>query len=447
MKRPRLAWLCAALLSVILPLSVSVLHPCSTVAQAARTVGTDGRDGQDGQAGRQGRNGPDRTVRATQNAQTIEMRGEDGDDGYWGSDATHPVCRNHRRPSHDVQAADGGDGGDGGRGGSGGHGGNLTVYYEDLDRVRNLYVRADGGRGGRGGSGGRGTDGCNCNEDTWEAEICSDGNCRTEHYRCTDGKDGRNGRFGSNGADGGVGQARLIGQRASLPGDRPRVESAIATLPTTPIDLSLNLWETRTGAKALFADGSVISDRYEIYQGRIERQFQLLWASDLAQDRVAGDLVLTVNDRGDLDIDLPEDLWFDAERTDSGTLTTYRVRSALLRSEALQLAFGRPSGSGEQFELSILDRAGLSDVIETRFHLRYRVEEGERRPRYRTRYEADIPSELIQQNHNRFTVKLADLPIDREYLQTGSSVRVELVVTRTYAGNSAEQTLSWNGQL
>ncbi|MEO1742270.1 MAG: collagen-like protein, partial [Cyanobacteria bacterium J06629_9] len=123
------------------------------------------------------------------------------------------------------------------------------------------------------------------------------------------------------------------------------------------------------------------------------------------------------------------------------------VRSALLRSEALQLAFGRPSGSGEQFELSILDRAGLSDVIETRFHLRYRVEEGERRPRYRTRYEADIPSELIQQNHNRFTVKLADLPIDREYLQTGSSVRVELVVTRTYAGNSAEQTLSWNGQL
>ncbi|MEO0541243.1 MAG: collagen-like protein [Cyanobacteria bacterium P01_A01_bin.105] len=448
MNFPRLhLWLCAMLLSATLPLSAAILHPCSTIAQASRTVGRDGRDGDRGQDGRDGRNGRDTTVRATGEPLTLEMAGEDGDEGRRGSDASQPNCDTHNRPRENVEAADGGDGGDGGRGGHGGNGGNLTVYYQDLNHLRNLYVLAGQGRGGRGGEGGYATEGCNCSYDSWEEETCQDGSCQTERFSCEDGEDGQRGDYGQNGNDGQPGRVRLVGQLETVPGDRPSLNSAIAQLPTTPINLSVNRWESRTGANALFASGSVVDDRYELYAGRIERQFQLIWESDLAQSRVNASLGLALTANGQLSIGLPEDLWLDGERTDTETLTTFRVRSALRRSEALQMALGQPRGDGRDFQLSVIDRASLSDVVGTQFHLRYKVDEGERRPLYRTRYEAPVPSELIEQNHNRFNLRLGNLPIDQRYLQSGSQVRIELIVIRSYAGNSGEQVLSWNGQL
>lgn len=435
------------LLSAALPFS-AVIHPCSSVAIAARSFGTDGRDGRDGRSGEAGaNNGGNTLMQTTERPINVDLQGSDGGDGEPSGDGERPYCSNQGRPAYDLEAADGGNGGSGGRGGNGGNGGLLTVYYRDRAQLKNIFVNAAGGAGGRGAYGGRGTRGCRCRVRRWEIETCTDGNCQTQRYTCRDGRDGVDGRDGDRGEAGRVGAARLVNQAEPLTTDNPKLEQAIATLPTTPFLLSRNLWDKSAGAQALFASGSTIADQYEEYAGRVEQQFQLVWAAARPQREISSPLNIVLNQQGALEISPPADLWIDSDISQSEGLTTYRVQGAVLQSEATQLSLGRNSGQDQQLTLNVIDLAGVSDLVDTRFHLRYRTNEGDRRTRYITRYDAEIPSELVTQSYNRFTLALGKLPIDSEYLRRGTQGSIELTMTRSYAGNSVEQSLSWSGRL
>lgn len=441
------------LLSVVLPLSAAVVNPCEFAVQAShtRSTGSDGRDGRDGQPGRAGRAGRDQVIRASDVPASVDLRGGDGGDGADGERASRPRCdRYHNKPEHDLEAADGGDGGNGGAGGAGGAGGNLTVYYESLTQLRSIYVNAAGGEGGRGGRGAAGTRGCYCDEHHWSVVTCTDGNCTTENYSCTDGEDGDYGYNGAEGEAGALGRVRVIKQSEPLAADNPEFNQAIASFAGTPVALSRNLWEAQTGAATgIFAIGSIVDDTYERYSGRVEQQFQLVWAAARSQQSLppSSTLAVRINPQGTLEINPTEDLWIDAATTTEGALTTYRVNGAVLASEATQLSLGRHSGQGDQLNLNILDLAGTSGLIETRFFIRYKTNEDDRRPRYVTRYEAELPSNLIEQNFNRFSLAVGQLPISAQYLARGTEARVELVISRSYAGNTAEQTLDWTGRL
>ncbi|MEL6488435.1 MAG: element excision factor XisI family protein [Cyanobacteria bacterium J06621_3] len=328
------------------------------------------------------------------------------------------------------------------------YGGMLTVYYQDPTQLRNVSVDAAGGDGGRGGRGGRATWGCDCYKHEWSITECSeDGSCETEEYTCRDGSDGRHGSDGRDGASGSTGVARLVKQTEQLLPENAQERRAIATFPSTPIELSRNLWETRTGAQALFAAGSVISDTYQQYTGRAEQQFQLIWEAERPASVLSGNLNLAINEQGELQVNPVEDLWIDSTLSTEGDLTTYRVNGAVVASEATRLTLGRNSGRGEQFTLNVIDLAAASDLVETRFYLRYRTNDSNRRPVYVNRYEDEIPSNLITQEYNRFTIPIGQLPIRDRYLRDGTEVSMELVITRSYVGNSAEQTLDWTGQL
>lgn len=441
------------LLSVVLPLSAALVNPCEFALQASHTLttGTDGRDGRDGQPGRAGRDGREQVIWASDTPVSIDFQGGDGDDGGDGERVGQPRCDRHRNePAHDLDAADGGDGGNGGAGGAGGAGGNLIVYYESLTQLRNIYVNAAGGEGGRGGRGGAGTQGCDCDEHHWSVVTCTDGNCTSANCDCTDGEDGDDGYDGAEGNDGALGRVRVIKQSEPLQADNPEVSRAIASLTDTPVSLSRNLWEVRSGAATgIFASGSIVDDTYEQYSGRVEQQFQLVWAAGRSQQSLSSSRNLTVriNPQGTLEVNPTDDLWIDAATTTEGPLTTYRVNGAVLASEATQLSFGRHSGRGAQLSLNILDLAGTSDLIETRFFIRYKTNEDDRRPRYVTRYESELPSDLIEQDYNRFSLAVGQLPISAQYLTRGTEARVELVISRSYAGNTAEQTLDWTGRL
>lgn len=438
-------------LSSVLPLAVAVVNPCGSVAIAARTYGTNGSSGSSGRSGANGADGVNRTIEATEQLIEVDLNGTDGEDGTPGTPGQRGRCRNHNRPDTNVQAANGGDGGNGGSGGNGGDGGDITVYYTDLAHLRNLSINAAGGQGGRGGQGKDGGQGCNCNEYSWSETICTDGTCETKNFSCQDGKNGKDGIQGRQGSTGQKGQARIVNRSllagAQLEEDNPVVEADISQLATAPVDLSRNLWQSRAGAQSLFNGGSVIDDTYEEYVGRVERQFQAIWEADYPEALASGALNVSIDEAGEIQIATPETLWIEGDRIESDSLTAYRIQYALLASEAANLEVGRSDGRGEQFSLDIVDLAGKSDIVETQFYVKYKIKRDDRRGRYITQYEGDLPADLLVRSYNKFALNIGQLPINQDYLQPGTQARLEITIVRTLADNTAEKTLTWNGEL
>lgn len=416
--------------------------------------GNDARDGRDGADGRHGRSGENRTINLP-NASPIQLdlSGEAGEDGRNGEDAEWRRCgRQPRNTRYDLQAADGGDGGDGGHGGDGGDGGALTVYYADPADLRQIYVNAIAGRGGDGGWGGDGTRGCNCDDDSWRVERCEDGNCTDERYECEDGDDGDDGRSGQGGAAGEIGRLIAINQLDPLPAERPRTTAAISTLANQTVSLSRNLWQTQSGARNLLAPGSVIADDYQSYAGHIERQFALDWQAPQSVSSFQDNLTVSLLPSGEFGVQFPDDYWLIGSSTQQADLTTYRVDGMVPVSQVTQLAMGRVSGRSRTFEVSVIDRAQLSDELDTQFRIRYSTaretgREGGTRTRYTVQHEGPVSTDLITQDNNRFTLALGRLPIRSQLMSGGTQVKVELIATRSYGENSKDQTLTWTGRL
>ena len=424
-----------------------------------RDFGDDGRNGTDGRSGRSGRDGENRTIFANGTPVNLELSGESGEDGENGKYGEDADCE--RQPlnvTRDLRAADGGEGGDGGSGGNGGNGGSVTVYYTNPADLRQIFVRSQGSRGGRGGRGSRGGDGCECEDSRWEIPKCTgtpgtpEYSCKNEKYSCQDGKDGRDGRDGSDGRDGALGTLNLINRSEALPPDTPTTTLGMPELQNRTVSLSLNQWQTKSGATAVLAPGSIISDRYREFLARIEGSFQLVWnanrsISDFYDRRVS----LSLKEDKQIEVSLPEDVWFDGTTTQEKGVTRFVVSGAILESEATKLTRADFSGSGQNLTFSVVDLAGKSDLITTQFAIKYRTTRDSNRfdrfGEYITRYEGNIPGNLVTQNNNRFTLNLGKLPIDREFLKPGIGVQIELVAIRSFAGNYTEHKMDWRGEI
>ncbi|MBT9317165.1 hypothetical protein [Leptothoe spongobia] len=429
--------------------SIAAIDICGSTALASRQFGQDGRDGRDGRTGRDGRDGTSQTIWVTGDPVHLDLSGTDGEDGGYGEDGEWVRCRRQPRDERqDLQAADGGDGGDGGNGGRGGHGGNLTVHYTNPSELRQVLVTADGGRGGRGGRGGDGTDGCDCADERWTVEVCKDGTCQLKEYECDDGDDGADGRNGRDGDVGSLGQLVLINQVDPLPQESPRQSHSVASLANLTVNLSRNLWDTRSGAKTLLAPGSTIANTYQVYTGHIERQFALDWQAPQPSQSFTEAVDLELQPDGQVSIDFPESYWLLGETLEQETLTTYRVDGIVPVEEVTQLAVGRVDGRSRTFEFNVVDLAQRSDVLETRFEVRYSTsgDDGRRR-RYDLEFEGPVPENLVQQDHNRFTLALGRLPIRSQLLSGGTRAQVELTIIRSFGSNVAEQTLTWEGEI
>lgn len=447
--RLSLSALTASTLTLTSWVSIAAVDICGSAALAGHAFGQDGRDGRDGRTGRDGRNGASQTVWATGDPIRLDLSGTDGEDGGYGEDAEWVRCRRQPRGErHDLQAADGGDGGHGGNGGRGGDGGSLTVHYTNPSQLRQILVDAEGGRGGRGGRGGDGTDGCDCDDDHWTVEVCKDGTCRQEDYDCDDGHDGVDGRHGRDGESGTLGQLILINQVEPLPQAAPSQSQSVASLANQMVTLSRNLWDTRNGAKNLLAPGSAIANSYQVYTGHIERQFTLDWQAPQAAQTFTDAVDLELQADGQVRIDFPQAYWLLGETVQQDTLTTYRVEGIVPVAEVTQLAVGRVDGRSRTFAVNVVDLAQRSDVLETRFEVRYSTsgDDGRRR-RYDVEFDGPVPEALVQQDHNRFTLSLGRLPIRSQLLSGGTRAQVELKIIRSFGTNTAEQTLTWQGEI
>jgi hypothetical protein len=459
----RIAWLTLpmVMLGAVGAVPIPTLEGCSLWAWAAeiRSYGSDGSDGRDGRSGSSGEGGRSQTTTATGNPANFSLRGADGDDGERGEDGQRPYCGNQpRNVRYDLQAPDGGDGGDGGQGGNGGNGGNLMVYYRDRIALSQLLVDAQGGRGGRGGQGGLGLPGCRCDIRDWDIETCTgtpgqaDYVCRRERYVCRDGRYGANGTTGPDGATGQPGQLWLINQVEPLVADNPTQTLSLQEFGRQPVPLSRNLWEARTGANALLAPGSRVNDTYQEYVGRVEGQVSLDWQAEKPASLFADvPLTATIDETGQLTARFTDELWVDYTSHRTADQMTLTVNNVVRASDATRLAWGGTEGIGRNLTAVVLDLAGETAYLDTQFRLTLETTSGDprddRRLRYVTRYDEVIPADLVTVDNNRFTLALGRLPIDLGSVSRGTRARITLTAIRSLGENSAEQSISWQGQL
>lgn len=425
----------------------------------SRDFGRDGRSGSDGQSGRRGRDGQSQTIFASGSPVNLELSGEDGSEGFDGRYGEDADCsRQPRDVNHDLHAPDGGRGGNGGNGGDGGNGGSVTIYYTNPADLKQIFVRAAGGKAGRPGRGSQGGRGCNCRERNWEVQTCKgtpgspDYSCKARRYSCSDGTDGSDGKDGTYGKDGSLGRLTLIKRTQTLPPDEPSITFGLPELNNRVLKLSKNVFQSRNGATSLLAPGSVMADEYQEFVERLEQSVQFVWNAGRPITDFAGETA-TVSLLADKQVAVafPDDVWVEGKLSQQGDTTQYVASNVILRKEATQLKRADFSGSGSDLSFALIDEAGKSNLISTQFRIKYKTSESGDRFRerydYRTRYEGTIPAELITRTNNRFVLNVGKLPIEPQYLKSGLPVEIEVVATRSFAGNSAEQKIEWKGEI
>ena len=446
-----------SLAGLMLAIAFSALVPplpaWQALAAQVRTYGIDGRDGVNGRDGRDGRDGERQSIFIDGAPRQVNTIGALGRDGEEGGDADRPTCSAQPHDvRYDLQAPDGGDGGNGGDGGRGGQGGAVTLYYTDPTQLRQVFVNAAGGDAGRGGRGGRGSGGCRCDDRSWRVEVCQDGNCHEERYDCRDGDSGRYGRDGRDGATGSPGQVWLIDQAELLPPEQPTLTEPLSTWLSQPVTLSKHRWEARQGIGALLASGSVVANTYNQYLGQIEAQVQLRWQAPRAPTQFLGlSPTATLADSGDVQIQFPNRYWIEGRLERNSSTTTYTIDQIVRADRVTDLAWGNPSGSGRDWTLTVIDLGRESAAVTTRFELVYRTTDDDprnsRRARYQERFAGVLPSQVVTRDQNRFVLALGQLDIRDRDLRQGTFAQVELRIERSLGEHSAEQRLTWTGQL
>jgi len=425
----------------------------------ARNFGQQGEAGTDGADGAKGTNGRDRTIFADDKYIELDLSGRDGRDGRDGRNGLDAICTDEPNdyPNENITAPNGGRGGHAGSGGDGGDGGNLIVYYSDLASLKNIYINATGGRGGQPGYAGYGGQGCLCSLQSWSNTVCtgtpgfSNYQCSEKTFYCTDGQQGEDGQDGRAGRDGNLGSLRLLKRTTELPPDRPTANLSLSRLQNQITGLSLNVWQTKSGANLLLASGSQIQDNYQEFVTRLEKDFELIWQAPQPLTGVGDENITVTLDRNSfIRVVSPEDVWLQGSLSELDNKTQYTVTAVVRRSEATKLTRADFKGNKSDLQFALIDRANKSEILDTQFEIEYRSGRSgyffeESKNTYRTRYKGAIPSDLVTRNRNRFVLNLGQLPIKERFLRTGVPVDLKLTITRSLGENSAQQVIQWKG--
>ena len=257
---------------------------------------------------------------------------------------------------------------------------------------------------------------------------------------------------GSAGQKGERGRLRLINQPQPLPPEQPTVTLSLADLDDRTLDLSKHLWETRPGATARLAPGSTVADEYLNFVSRLEETVRLQWqASPNPVQSQVDQVLVSLNQQGEVELDFGSEVWVDytSQRQDGGL--EIAIAALVPVDDVTDMALGRVVTDDNGLNLQVIDRAGHADTLETTFHIHYRSAPAgalhEPRPRWQTRYEGEVPAELVTRDHNRFVIDLSQLPIEAQYQRSGTPVNIEITATRSLGDRAKTQTLRWQDQL
>lgn len=432
-------------------LALSALLLVSVIDAKAYSFGYNGSSGSDGRSGDSGQSGQDVEITADGTQRFFDLSGRDGspgNSGSYGQDAWS--CSQPYGIDSDVYGADGGRGGDGGYGGSGGNGGSITVYYNDVNLLRSISARATGGRGSFGGNGASGGSACRCTYPTWNVQKCEnhtnpDGTvnhvCHYETHYCRDGMNGRFGGQGRNGSTGRSGEAVLIPQLEPL---IPNIRSHSVTLANieTPVTLAVNQWETRSGALALFGNGTDLANNYMIFTGRKFYQASLKWAAGRNINEFSNNQVTLSVDGPNVVFEADSDIWVQSQKSMVGNTSVFTIQKIIKASEATNFSVS-VRGSGNSTELVIHDASGVSEIVNSSVTLKLEADT----MFDRNLFEGVVPANLLAIGENGLVIKVGSMGIKDKYLQKGKGLKAALSVGRSLGGRSANWDNKWEGKI
>ncbi|QDK37901.1 hypothetical protein [Bdellovibrio sp. NC01] len=377
----------------------------------ATTFGTPGASAQIGNNGRNGSNGQNISVFAQtlNHATAFDLDGADGNNGYDGQDGEDAKNCSMRQGTEDLQGASASNGGEGGNGGRGGNGGNATVYYSDIEQLKNIKISAVAGKGGKAGLGGRaGERGCRCTTGTWSVKTCHGSTCRNEQHYCRDGEEGRDGLNGSRGQNGSYGQLLVVKSDTALPKEYSSAAISISTLSATEpssAELTENLFVSRSGATKLLAAGSQVADKYLEFTKNIQESVRIIWANDKDPKKYSG-RVLAILHNGEVQFDFDSSDIFVGEKSVDDGGTVFRITNAFKSSDFANISLSKV-GAGKATQIIATAPTPRPELVHDFYHVQ--ITEVRWLLKDRLVYDGEIPASLIQRGSVKTVIRLGQL--------------------------------------
>lgn len=416
----------------------AVLLVGAVPALAYWSFGSKGSDGRDGSNGPNGISGRDITVRANGSFQSYDLSGTDAGNGSNGSNGSDAYgCASAFQPAYNLVGADGGRGGDAGDGGVGGSGGDVTVFYSNPSDIRQIQVFSRPGRGGFPGAAAYGGDGCRCYQSMWQHTSCSTDNqghqhCTTQTYTCRDGVRGRPGYAGTIGSNGTYGSIFLV-RGDSIPAQNTETSLTLGQIGNGPFLLSRNRWISRSGATALFAQGSNIRDDYTEFDRNIQARYAIRWAAPRPIEEFASSRIhLSMGSDFVIRPTLSDSLWVQSHEETANGVTTLVITNVVTEEEAGRMEFVGIKGIGTELEIELRDLANVSDLVKSSFSVKI----GNKTIFwYTTRYEGPVADSLVRREGDRFFLRVGQIVKKaKQHLREGRNLRISVRAVRAFSG-------------
>lgn len=411
---------------------------------AAWTFGTKGSDGRNGVSGSSGRSGQNITIRAGA-PQDINLSGERGSDAIsYGDDGSDAYGCFQDRPTHNLVGANGGSGGDGGDGGSGGSGGDVTVYYKNIEDLRKLRIVSLGAPGGRGAEGGDGGRPCYCSSSDWYHETCKDvvkpdgtlgKECDKNHYYCSNGDYGRDGRRGNEGSHGSNGYLTIIKSETALLPDILSDKECLNKITSRKIVLEKDLFERRSGAGALLAPGSRLSDIYFDYVGRNIVTAKVEWRAPQPMESFGCSTVRFGYSNEKVTLDLPREYWFKTAVLTEGKNRVVAIDYVIHPEAVKYMTFGL-EGDHKNVQLRIKDNSPYKEFLANKIHVQ--IKRKTVFGNWRQVFSGSVDANLMNAGSYEYLVALNKLNVEdaKDTFKKKKEIMVTVTVSRSFVGNS-----------
>jgi hypothetical protein len=249
---------------------------------------------------------------------------------------------------------------------------------------------------------------------------------------------------GSPGLTGSYGVLRLIQGSEALPKATGSVSFKLVEANGKSAKLDEHVWERRSGATALLAPGSRISQTALVYQGVREATVSIEFLTPISPAILGEASVRATLSGGKVGFSYPQDLRIRSEVAQEGSHHVLRIR-ALTRAEEVELLVSQGKGAAlagglqgyaSQLALLLRDEAGVSDLVQTSARAKL-VQEGFLTSK--TLFEGQVPAEAIRVDGDRIEIRLGQLASKPEQLAKGKRATIIVEIERGFGGKSAGQ--------
>lgn len=462
---------------------------CAFITTNVFAFGSSGSDGSNGRDGKNGIDAESKIIAAFEGSFELILNGTNGSLGgnaTAGSSAYN--CYQSTGFSNEYGAS-GGDGGIGGDGGRGGDGGATTIFYKSISDLKNIYIENQGGFGAQGGYGASGGYGCSCSTYSWTktrcenvercttsqncstrrvctdtgttrtqdgrtapARVCHDRRtcsptrscstdrvCKDYSFSCSSGSNGRTGRDGYKGRDGYWGKIRLIKDIEELPIETPSSTISLVEASKFDVELSKQIWESKTGIKEFLAEGSVVSGDYSEFIKLAERKFRLVWSVE----RPVSDfpkMEFALNFDGEkVNFKIKGEAFLQYTTQEVEGVTIVEVTNAYKTSEIKNLEIYDTRGNGDDLVIVIKDSESISHLVKTEVSLQfvYKPFIGF----WQVVFDEKVKKEFVNIYPDRIEILVGKLGINPKFIKRKKKVRYTVKLKRSFGNNSTSLEL------